>query len=95
MDIKYIPSEIYYVDLANTKNGIISDVQIFIREDAPSRARRILLADDTIFGTVRPGNKSFSLIGNSDAKLTGSTGFAVLSPKYHALREMIYLMATK
>lgn len=89
-----IPSEIYYVDLANTKNGIISDVQIFIREDAPSRARRILLADDTIFGTVRPGNRSFSLIGNSDLQLTGSTGFAVLSPKYHALREMIYLMAT-
>ncbi len=60
----------------------------------PSRARRILSAGDTIFGTVRPGNRSFTLIGDKNPQLTGSTGFAVLSPKYSALREIVYLITT-
>lgn len=91
---KTMPSEIYYVDLANTKNGIISDTQIFTDEDAPSRARRILLPGDTIFGTVRPGNLSFTLIGDGNPQLTGSTGFAVLTPKDSTLREIVYLITT-
>lgn len=91
---KTLPNEIYYVDLANTKNSIISKVQIFNSKDAPSRAKRILLAGDTIFGTVRPGNRSYTLIGNNNPQLTGSTGFAVLSPKNMELREMVYLIAT-
>ena len=65
------PEEIEYVDLANTKWGIIDRTQHFRWEEAPSRARRVLRAGDTIVGTVRPGNGAFSLIG--DHGLTGST----------------------
>ena len=43
------------------------------------RGRRVLRHGDTIVGTVRPGNGSFSLVGRDG--LTGSTGFAVLRPK--------------
>lgn len=91
---KTIPAQVHYVDLANTKNGEISDIQIFSAEEAPSRARRVLRAGDTIIGTVRPGNRSFALIGSSGLPLTGSTGFAVLTPKNDDLREVVYMLAT-
>lgn len=91
---KTIPNQVHYVDLANVKSGIISEVQIFSSETAPSRARRILRAGDTIIGTVRPGNRSFALIGDGDVQLTGSTGFAVLSPKRRELREWVFFLAT-
>lgn len=91
---KTIPNEVHYVDLANAKNGIISEVQVFSSEAAPSRARRVLRSGDTIIGTVRPGNRSFALIGSETPQLTGSTGFAVLSPKWPQLRELVYCLAT-
>ncbi|MCS6297532.1 MAG: restriction endonuclease subunit S [Nitrospira sp.] len=89
-----IPDVVHYVDLASAKNGVILDVQSASSRTAPSRARRILRPGDTIIGTVRPGNRSFALIGEADPSLTGSTGFAVLSPKRLELRELVYFLAT-
>ena len=86
------PIWVEYVDLANTKWGVIESTQHFIWEDTPSRARRVLRAGDTIVGTVRPGNGSYSLIGTDG--LTGSTGFAVLRPSNSRFRELVYLSAT-
>lgn len=53
---KNAPESLKYVDLANTKWGIIHSTEDFLFSDAPSRARRILKPGDTIVGTVRPGN---------------------------------------
>ncbi|WP_145557276.1 restriction endonuclease subunit S [Yersinia aldovae] len=89
---KNAPESVSYVDLANTKWGVINSVEEFIFSDAPSRARRILKSLDTIIGTVRPGNGSYAYI-NKDG-LTGSTGFAVLTPKQEIFSEYIYLCAT-
>ena len=89
---KTLPESVKYVDLANTKNGEVIEIQTMEGSNIPSRARRILEAGDTIVGTVRPGNRSFALVG--EAGLTGSTGFAVLSPKKSYLREYVYLAAT-
>ena len=86
------PANVEYVDLANTKWGVIETTQNFLWEDAPSRAKRVLRAGDSIVGTVRPGNGSYSLIGNDG--LTGSTGFAVLRPLHPRFRELVYLVAT-
>lgn len=91
---KTLPDQVNYVDLANTKNGVINDVKEFASSEAPSRARRILRLGDTIIGTVRPGNKSFALVGTTDVQLTGSTGFAVLSPVEDYLAEIVYMIAT-
>ncbi len=91
---KNAPEEVNYVDLANTKNGIIEEVQRYSWSDAPSRARRILKAGDTIIGTVRPGNRSFTLIGTNEQVLTASTGFAVLSPKKKEYVELLYIAST-
>lgn len=85
------PEVVHYIDLANCKNGYVLAANEFNWRDAPSRARRILKRGDTIIGTVRPGNRSFALIGDSQVQLTGSTGFAVLTPLKPYFREFIYL----
>jgi len=90
--IKTLPDVVCYVDLANAKNGEITEVQTIGGKEIPSRARRILRPGDTLVGTVRPGNRSFALVGEAD--LTGSTGFAVLRPKALHWLEFIYLVAT-
>jgi len=91
---KNAPEEVCYVDLANTKNGVIEDIQYYSWEEAPSRAKRILNKGDTIIGTVRPGNRSFSIIGEVDKQLTASTGFAVLTPKKAEYVEFVFVAAT-
>ena len=86
------PNGVEYVDLANTKWGIIEATQYYFWKDAPSRAKRVLRSGDTIVGTVRPGNGSYSLVAQEG--LTGSTGFAVLRPIHSRYREFVYLSAT-
>ena len=78
-----VPQEVDYVDLANTKWGVIEATQRYLWKDAPSRAKQILRAGDTIVGTVRPGNGSYCLVASDG--LTGSTGFAVLRPLHRRL----------
>lgn len=89
---KNAPETLKYVDLANTKWGIIHSTEDFLFSDAPSRARRILKPGDTIVGTVRPGNGSYAFVAEDD--LTGSTGFAVLTPKHEHFSSFIYICAT-
>lgn len=89
---KNSPAEVEYVDLANTKWGTIESTTRFAWADAPSRAQRILRTGDTIIGTVRPGNGSYSYV--SIDGLTGSTGFAILRPNDVESRELVYLAAT-
>ena len=88
------PAILRYLDLSNVKDNRIDTVSDYVFADAPSRARRILRRGDTIVGTVRPGNRSFAYVADADAALTGSTGFAVLSPKATTTREFVYLAAT-
>jgi type I restriction enzyme S subunit len=86
------PDEIFYVDLSNTKWGRIESVTPYVAEDAPSRAQRVLRPNDTIVGTVRPGNGSCAFI--DEEGLTGSTGFAVLRPKREEYAALVYIAAT-
>ena len=89
---KNCPEKVTYVDLSNTKWGVIQQTEEFIFENAPSRARRVLKIGDTIVGTVRPANGSYAFIQREN--LTGSTGFAVLSHKHKNYAEFIYIVAT-
>jgi UPI00006A2470 related cluster len=86
------PSVIRYVDLFGTKWGRIESVTDYASSEAPSRAQRVLRPLDTLVGTVRPGNGSYTLIGEEG--LTGSTGFAVLRPLNRINAEFVYLAAT-
>lgn len=87
------PASVRYVDLSGTKWGRIESTEVFERDSAPSRAQRILRRGDTIVGTVRPGNGSYSMVGEDG--LTGSTGFAVLRPKSSDARAFVYLASTR
>jgi len=87
------PEFVDYVDLSNAKWGNIDAITTLAWEDAPSRARRIARAGDTIVGTTRPGNGSFAYI--SQDGLTVSTGFAVLSPREQVYRDVVHIAATR
>lgn len=88
------PQSVNYLDLANAKEGKILGVKEYAWDEAPSRARRILTPGDTIIGMVRPGNRSFAMVPQSETTITGSTGFAVLTPKSALYREFNYLSLT-
>ncbi|WP_196776087.1 restriction endonuclease subunit S [Burkholderia multivorans] len=88
------PEFVEYIDLGNVKDNNVAAVTRYAFDDAPSRARRELATGDTLVGTVRPGNRSFAYVGSIRPGLTGSTGFAVLSPRATWWSEFIYLAAT-
>lgn len=88
------PSTVRYVDLSGVSENRISVVTEYTFDEAPSRARLPLREGDTIVGTVRPGNRAFAYIHSPEVNLTGSTGFAVLSPKLPHYASFIYLAAT-
>lgn len=90
---KNYPDKVRYLDLSNTKNGRITDTETYSFSDAPSRARRVLRPNDTIIGTVRPGNRAFAFI--QVPGLTGSTGFAVIRPQEQNQKCFIYYALTR
>lgn len=86
------PEMVRYLDLSNVKWGEVESIIDYSWEVAPSRARRVLRSGDTIFGTVRPGNGSYALIGEEG--LTGSTGFATLRPRTRIDRDFVWYATT-
>jgi len=72
---------IEYVDIGSIsfEKGI-EGTESFFFGDAPSRARRIASAGDTVVSTVRTYLKAISFVDEKASKYIYSTGFAVLSP---------------
>lgn len=74
--------EIQYLDIASIpKTGVVGETSRFRFSDAPSRARRIVRAHDTVVSTVRPYLRAFAYVEAPPENLVASTGFAVLSPR--------------
>lgn len=67
--------EISEIDLAS---GKVNNISILPIEEAPSRAKMIVRANDIIVSTTRPHRGAISLITNSLDGFIASTGFAVL-----------------
>ena len=70
-----------YIDISSVTNGTIdwSSVPSLRFADAPSRARRVLRAGDTMLCTVRPLLMAHAFIGLSEEEPTVcSTGFAIV-----------------
>ena len=78
------PSEYYlkYIDISNvdSEGKIIGIVEMYF-ENAPSRARRIVIKKDVIISTVRTYLKAISYLDNVEENTIVSTGFAVLRSK--------------
>jgi len=74
--------EFEYLDIGSVGTGRLSKSPARIRfGGAPSRARRVLRAGDTIVSTVRTYLKAVVTVGELDEPLIASTGFAVLTPR--------------
>ena len=73
--------ELQYIDIGNvTFKGVINEPEKMLFKNAPSRARRIVKAGDTIMSTVRTYLKAIAFFDNADENIIASTGFAVLTP---------------
>ena len=74
--------EIAYVDIGNVDSiQGITDAEVMLFEDAPSRARRVVRQGDVIVSTVRTYLRAIAQIETTDANLIVSTGFAVIRPR--------------
>jgi type I restriction enzyme S subunit len=75
--------EFDYLEISNVNyHGIVSQeaIERLRFEDAPSRARRRVSADNTLISSVRPNLQAAAFIGDYRADLVCSTGFNVVSP---------------
>ena len=74
--------EIHYLEIGAVGTGRLLDEPVRLRfSNAPSRARRIVRAGDTIISTVRTYLKAVWFADDTDDDLICSTGFAVLTPR--------------
>lgn len=88
---KNAPDVIRYLDIASVQTGSYLEPEKMCFTDAPSRARRKLRYGDTIFSTVRPNRKTYSLILDKESDLVASTGFAALRPLNNESFSFVYL----
>ena len=73
--------DMMYIDIGSidTDHGAVKAMRVHFG-DAPSRARRIVRAGDTIVSTVRTYLRAIATLHNPDEDTVVSTGFAVLRP---------------
>jgi len=77
---KRIPDGFFYIDLECVEKGILKHSKYIQKNDAPSRAQRILESNDILFQMVRPYQKN-NLFFNNGSNYVASTGYAQLRTK--------------
>lgn len=70
-----LPEVFSYIDLESVKNGVLLQEKIIKKEEAPSRAQRLLEEKDILFQTVRPYQRN-NYFFNSKSPTIASTGYA-------------------
>ncbi|MBH0002883.1 restriction endonuclease subunit S [Pseudoalteromonas sp. SWYJZ12] len=88
---KNAPDKIKYIDIACAYTGGYESPEELEFSEAPSRARRRVKFGDTIFSTVRPNRKTYSIILDDETNLVASSGFAALRPKTENTFSFVYL----
>lgn len=71
---------IEYIEISEVSRGDVAKVQVFRRDEEPSRARRRLRHGDTVLSTVRPERRAYFLCLHPSPNRIASTGFAVVTP---------------
>jgi len=88
------PAFINYIDIKSVSTGRINTITRMTFAEAPGRARRHVSHGDTIWSTVRPNRRSYSVVLNPLQDTIVSTGFAVLSPKVLPYSLLYYTVTT-
>ena len=80
IDRTHLKDEFVYVDLESVEKGELTKKQVIEKENAPSRAQRVLRNGDVLFQCVRPYQKNNYLVKNvsSEVQWVASTGYAQL-----------------
>lgn len=65
--------EIEYIDISSVTEGRLENTVIYALDEAPSRARRIVVHADVIWSTVRPNRKSYLYIHTPPENAIAST----------------------
>lgn len=77
--VSQIPDEFVYVDLESVEKGTLIQKKIIKREEAPSRAQRLLADGDIAFQMVRPYQRNnYYFKKNEEYQFVASTGYAQL-----------------
>ena len=80
-----IPDRFYYIDLESVTSGSLTSPKIIEKEDAPSRAQRLILQYDILFQTVRPYQQNNYLASDQfDLPAVASTGYAQIRTKHNS-----------
>ena len=94
---KSIPKKFVYIDLESVVDGQLKEKKIIEKEEAPSRAKRLVEKNDILYQMVRPyqqNNLYFSF--NDELDYVASTGYAQIRTFYHNNSMYVYhLMHTK
>ena len=91
-----LPNQFVYIDLEAVQRGTLISTKIYKKQDAPSRAQRLLKANDVLFQMVRPYQKNnyfFKLEGSLPA--VSSTGYAQLRAKNNCQKFIYYTLHTE
>lgn len=74
-----LPDSFVYIDLESVEQGKLVSQKVIKREDAPSRAQRVLRQRDVIYQTVRPYQRNNLFFDIEDGRdYVASTGYAQL-----------------
>lgn len=91
-----LPNQFVYIDLEAVQRGTLISTKIYKKQDAPSRAQRLLKANDVLFQMVRPYQKNnyfFKLEGSLPT--VSSTGYAQFRAKNNCQKFIYYTLHTE
>ena len=74
----YPHKEILYLDTGSITENRISDFQSYIIDEAPTRAKRLVVDKNIIYSMVRPIQRHYGFIKKPPNNLVVSTGFSVI-----------------
>jgi type I restriction enzyme S subunit len=78
-----LPDKFIYIDLESVINGDLTKELIVFKNEAPSRAQRVLKKDDILFQMVRPYQKN-NLYFDKSGDYVASTGYAQIKTKQNS-----------
>ena len=79
-----VPDMFNYIDLESVNSGMLGDIKMINKMEAPSRAQRKLEKKDILFATVRPYQQN-NYYFNLDGTYVASTGYAQIRAKENPL----------
>jgi len=88
-----INDEFIYIDLESVKDGKLVQEKVILKDDAPSRAQRVIKNKDILYQMVRPYQKNNLIFeGEYEKQIIASTGYAQIRVKENVNPIFIYYL---